>query len=130
MSVQASIEKVTTALAVIKGVRKRWSKEKTVLIEGVPVTPDAIIGRYETQLAAIDRVAKKKAEYRAALAAERAMRRPMQVYTQAVKSSVRGFLGEDAMPDFGWHKPKKPGPKTVKSKLAGVEKRAAKRRKS
>ena len=130
MSVQTSIEKLTVARAVIKGVRKRWSGHATVLIDGVSVTPDAIVARYEAQVAAIDRVAQTKAEYQAALAAERAMRKPMQTYTQSVKTSVLGLLGSGAMPDFGWAKPKKPGPKTLASKLAGVQKRAARRRKT
>jgi hypothetical protein len=130
MSVQTTIEKLVTARAVIKGVRKRWSSQATVFIDGEAVTPDAIIARYEAQMAAIDLVAHKKAEYEAALAAERAMRKPMQAYTLAVKGSVRGFLGVGALPDFGWAKPKKPGPKTLASKLAGVQKRAARRRKT
>ena len=82
------------------------------------------------RLAAIQRVRQAHADYQAALAAERRMRKPMQALTVDVRRAVMRELSPSGFPDFGWKTPRKPGPKTVASKLAGVEKRDAKKRQS
>ena len=128
MSVQARLEKVTTANGVITGVRNRLMGEKVLWVGGRKLTPAGLIALYEEQLAALEQVRQAWIAYQVALAAERQLRRPMQSLTVDVKNTVTMLLGENGFPEFGWKKPKKPGPKTVKSKLAGVEKRAAKKK--
>ena len=128
MPVATKLEKVTTAQGVIAGVRKRFGNRPFVWLSGKKVAPDEIIGRYEAHLAAMERVRQADIAHQAALLEERRMRKPMQELTSSVKRTVLGELGGDRYPDFGWKRPKPPGPKTVKGKLAGVEKRAAKRR--
>ena len=130
MPVQSLLEKVTTAKDVIRGVRKLFGDRPFVWLHGKKATPAEIIARYEEHLASMERVRQARIAYDVALDAERRLRRPMQGLTLAVKAAVLGELGGGVFPEFGWPKPKKPGPKTVKAKLAGVEKRAAKRRKS
>jgi len=128
MPVQARLEKVTTANDVIKGVRRRLMHMPVIPLGGRKLTPDALVALYEAQLAAIERVRQAWSAYQQALFEERRLRKPMQAMTVHVKNAVMMELGPDGYPDFGWKTPKKPGPKTVKAKLAGVQKRAAKKR--
>jgi hypothetical protein len=128
MPVQSKIEKITTAGDVITGVKKRYAGVKTVTVWGKVYTPDEIIAFYEKHLAAIDDVLVKRIAWEVALELERKMRKPAIAMTLGLKTDVHNRFGRNAFADFGWKRPKKPGPKTVKGKLAGVQKRAAKRR--
>ena len=128
MAIQSKIEKLTTAREVMQGVSKHLADRSVLTVAGNKVTPDEIIARYQAQIAAIDRVRETLAVYKTALAAEKRMRRPMQKFTVDFKQVVLMELGPDKLPAFGWKAPKPPGPKTVASKMAGVEKRAAKKR--
>ena len=128
MPVQSKIEKTTTARDVITGVKKRYAGVKTVTVWGKVYTPDEVIAFYEEHLAAIDDVRLKRIAWEVALEVERKMRKPALAMTKGLKTEVYSRFGRNAFGDFGWKRPKKPGPKTVKGKLAGVEKRAAKRK--
>jgi hypothetical protein len=128
MAIQSRIEKLTTARDVSQGVSKLLADRDVLTVAGKAVTPAEILARYQAQMAAMDRVRETWVVYKTALAAEKRMRRPMQKLTVDLKQTVWVELGPEKFPAFGWKKPKKPGPKTVASKLAGVQKRAAKKR--
>ena len=130
MTVQARLEKVTAATDVVAGVKKHLAKRAFVWVAGKKLTPAAVIAMYEKQLAAIEAVRQAHGRYKLALAAEKRLRRPMQAFTVSLKGMVMNELGPANARDFGWKAPGKPGPKTVEAKLAGVEKRAARRRKT
>ena len=128
MTVQARLEKLINARDVIGGVRRRLGKRAALWVAGKKLTPNAVIAVYEEQLAAMEAVRQAHIAYELALAAERKLRRPVQTFTLDLKATVRNELGLAAYRDFGWKLPRKPGPKTLASKLAGVQKRAAKKR--
>lgn len=123
MPVQSRIEKLTTAQDVIDGVRKRFTPGKVYVVAGKRYTTEQIVAMYQTQLAALEAVRQAWIAWQEALADERKLRRPMVRFTVDLKRVVHGHWGLGAFGDFGWQPPKKPGPKTVKAKLAGVEKR-------
>lgn len=127
MPVQSKLEKMTTARNVIAGLKKRFGSVPFMMVSGKKYKPAEVIAFYERHLAAIEDVRKKWAAWQLALRAERAMRKPAIAMTLGLKASVSNRFGFDAYADFGWSRPKKPGPKTVQAKLAGVEKRAKKR---
>jgi hypothetical protein len=123
MPVQSVIEKVTTAQSAIEGIGKRFSPSVTYFVGGREYTKAQMIALYEEQLAAIADVRDKYIAWQGALARERKLRTPVREFTVQLKTTVHSKLGTRAFPDFGWTVPRKPGPKSVKAKLAGVEKR-------
>jgi hypothetical protein len=128
MPVQSRIEKVSTARDVIAGVKKRFTPGAAQVVCGKTFTTEQIIARYEAQLAALEQVRLAYIAWQGALLAERKLRKPMIALTLDLKRFVNGNFGPSAFGDFGWKPPKKPGPKTVKAKLAGVEKRRKNKR--
>jgi hypothetical protein len=128
MPVETTLDKVTFATNVIRGVRKVFAARSFVWVDGKKLSPDDIIARFEEQLAVLEALRKASIAYDVALEAERRLRKPMHELLMGVRRSVLGELGPNAFPFFGWNKPRLPGPKTTASKLAGVQKRAAKKR--
>jgi hypothetical protein len=126
--VQSKLEKVSNANQVVRGFRERFSGTDELWVDGKRLRVDDVVARYQAQLEAIQRVTVAWAAWQTALKAERAMRKPMRELTVALKAAVLQMLGPRVLASFGWKKPRKPGPKTVKAKLAGVQKRAGKRR--
>lgn len=123
MPVQSRLEKLNNAREVIRGVKKRFEPGRTYPFHGVRLTGEEIIARFEAQLVALDAVRAAWAAWQKALGAERKLRKPLIELTTHLKRLVLMQWGPQAFVDFGWEPPKKPGPKTVKAKLAGVEKR-------
>jgi hypothetical protein len=123
MPVQSRIEKLVTAQDVIHGLKKRLEPGATHLVGGKRFTTEQLIARYEAQLAALEAVRQAWIAWQMALDAERKLRKPTIGLTLDLKNFVSVHFGLGAYGDFGWKAPKKPGPKTVKAKLAGVEKR-------
>jgi hypothetical protein len=126
MPVQTTIEKITNAQDVIRGVKKHFAKAKVVSVWGKSYAPAEIVAFYEGQLAAIEGVRLAYIAWQEALDVERKLRKPAIAMTRGLKNVVWSQRGVNAFGDFGWPRPKKPGPKTIKSKLAGVEKRRKK----
>jgi hypothetical protein len=128
MPVQSRIEKLTTAQDVISGVKKRFTPGRSYMVAGKSYTTEQIIACYEAQLAALEAVRLAYIAWQVALHDERKLRKPTIRFTVDLKTVVQSNWGTSAFGDFGWKAPKKPGPKTVKAKLAGVEKRRKNKR--
>jgi hypothetical protein len=127
MPVQSKLEKQEIARGAIRGVKKRFGGFAGVMIHGKKYTPAEIVAFYEKHLAAMEDIRKTWIAWQLAIRAERALRRPAATMTLGLRTVVRQQFGLEAYADFSWPKPKKPGPKTVRAKLAGVQKRAKKR---
>jgi hypothetical protein len=125
--VQTKQEKVAIARAVIRGLKKSWGPREVLRIWGEDCTVQALIDRYQQQLDAIAEVDRRYAAWRGAVRREKQLRRPMQVFSGRLRRRVQLQLGPDALADFEWAVPKKPGPKTLAGKLAGAQKRAKKK---
>jgi hypothetical protein len=126
--VQSKLEKISIAQNVIRGIKKTLAPGEKRSIGGVVYTREELIARYEDHLAKLEAIRQAWAAWQEALAAERSLRKPMTDLTYHLKQTVHGRWGVRRFGDFGWEVPKKPGPKTVKAKLAGVEKRRKNKR--
>jgi len=98
-----------------------------LVVGGVQYTRDEIIALFEEHTAAIDDKRKRYAAYRAEVARERKLaRRSLGLYLD-LHAALGNHFGSVNLWRFGMKEHGKPGPKTLQSKLAGVQKRAKKR---
>ena len=130
MPVLTKLEKVTTARNIIAGLRKRYPPGAVLMRLGRRYVREDLIALFEEQLAAIGDVETTWAAWQDALMREERLRGPAREAEVAVRDAVYNQHGAAGSRDFGWEPPKKTGPKTVASKMAGIEKRAKKRGRS
>jgi hypothetical protein len=129
MSKESTIQKVTMARGAIRGLKKRFGPNVVIVLWGKKWKRKDLVALLESHLAAIEEKRKRKAAYEASVAAEKALARRVLPLLLGLRRSVNITFGGGALAEFDMKRYGKPGPKTTAAKLAGVEKRAAKRAK-
>ena len=127
MSKESDLTKLTRASNLVTGLRKHFKPGEKLVVGGVQYTRDEIIALFEEHTAAIDDKRKRYAAYRAEVARERKLaRRSLGLYLD-LHAALGNHFGSVNLWRFGMKEHGKPGPKTLQSKVAGVQKRAKKR---
>jgi hypothetical protein len=119
------------AAKVVAGIRKRLPRNETYMMNGKAFSHEELVAFFQEQVDVIDAVKSARSALAAAIAKDRVVARRMVNsrlapfrYTIANRFASR----VDALADFGWTMPKKPGPKTLAGKVAGQEKARATRK--
>jgi hypothetical protein len=128
MSKESAITKAERARRVLRGLKQLFKDSPVLRVDGVPYRRAQIEALFRAHLAAIDEKAARYAAYRQAVAAERAIARKTNAMWIDLYVAVLGRFGRAKLPVLGMKLHRKPGPKTVAAKLAGVQKRAKKKR--
>jgi hypothetical protein len=128
MSRIGAITKAERARQVIGGLGKAFDPGAKVVLGGKTYLQDEVIAIFRAHLAAIDAKKSRYAAYQQAVAEERALAKQTADLWQSLTNLVRVTVAKTKLPVMGIRARKKPGPKTVAAKAAGVEKRAKKRR--
>jgi hypothetical protein len=121
--------KLAQAHEVILGLERRFPPRMVHVIARKRYTTRQLVRLYQSQIDALAEIDHANAVLKVALAKEQAIAKEVAAMTAALKGLVHARLGMNitSWGDFGWTLPKKPGPKTVEAKLAGVRKRAERR---
>jgi hypothetical protein len=125
----SQVTKRTRAASIVSGIRKRLPSAETYKMSGKAYTHEELAAFFQAQVDALDAVHAARAALAAAIAKERAVARSVAARLPLFQNSIGNRLGftPEVFADFGWQLPKKPGPKTTASKLAGVERARATR---
>jgi hypothetical protein len=127
MSKESDLTKRTMASRLVMGLKKHLKPDDKLMLAGVVYTRDEIIAVFEEHTTAIDDKRKRYAAYRSEVARERKLaKRSLGLY-HTLHTVLGNLFGWVNLGRFGMKEHKKPGPKTLQSKLAGVQKRAKKR---
>jgi hypothetical protein len=123
------VAKVNEALSVIAGLTEHFPNEGKLSVGGKAISRAALVAIFQGHLDAIHEVEAALAAFQAAVRKERAIAKRTKTTRALLRSTLRSKFGTDVRvwADFGLKLAKKPGPKTVASKLAGVRKREAAR---
>jgi hypothetical protein len=116
------------AANVVAGIRKHMPSGKKVYVDGKAYTPTGLAALFQEQVDAIDAVRSARGALAAAVSKERAVAKKVNEATLDLRSTLFNMFTPVVLADFGWARPKKPGPKTTAAKLAGVLKAAATRK--
>ncbi len=127
MSKESAITKLARARNVIQGLRRHFKAREVIRVDGKDFTRAQIIRLFKRHEAAIDAKRRRYDAYLRAVADERALAKATLAMWYGIHNTVSAKLGRKNLPGFGMREHKKPGPKTVASKLAGVQKRAKRR---
>jgi hypothetical protein len=130
MSRIGAITKAERARQVVKSLKTVFTSGDPVVLRGKTYSLDEVIGIFQAHLAAIDAKKARYAEYQAAVASEQALAKQTADLWQALTNVVRNQVPKTKLPVMGIRARKKPGPRTVEAKAAGVDKRAKKKRPS
>jgi hypothetical protein len=126
---QSKNAKAAAATNLMAGARKRFPSGTQILIGGVFLTIDAILGELQTLVDNRAAVVAAQATARTKVAAEAAqlpaLDATLSAFTAFVKLSYRGKA--DALADFGLEPPKARTPMTAEQKAVAAVKRAATR---
>jgi hypothetical protein len=128
MSKESATTKLTRARNVLRGLKKLLKPRGKMLVDGVPRSRGDMEALFQSHIDAIDAKARRYAAYQQAVAAERAIARKTNALWINLYLAVRGQHGLAGVSVLGMKPHKKPGPKTLASKLAGVQKRARRKR--
>ena len=120
--------KVDRAVKVIGGLKALFGPREKVWVEGKVWRRDDLIALFASHTAAIRDKNARYLAYLASVAAEKALARQTNAVWLALRNTVSTAHGPAAIVKVGLQPYKKPGPKTIASKLAGVQKRAARKR--
>jgi hypothetical protein len=118
------------AANVIAGIRKHLPRNKKINVDGKAYTVNELVAPFQQQLDAIAAVRSARAALAVAVRKERAAAKKVNTLTRGLKPVAFDIFNFplDVLADFGWQRPKKPGPKTTAAKLTGVLKAAATRK--
>jgi hypothetical protein len=113
----------------IDGITRRFPADKVFILAQKKYARDELVAVFEAHLADLDAADSAHVTWRAAVASERKAGLVAHGVAALFRALLFGELGAGSaeLGHFGWTPPKKPGPKTVAAKLAGVEKGAATR---
>jgi hypothetical protein len=127
MSKESDVTKRSMAYKLVTGLKKHLKASDKLWINGVEHTRDELIAFFDEHTAALDEKRDRYAMYRSSVARERRLsRRSLGLYKR-LHTILRNLFGPEHLGRFGMKEHKRPGPKTIASKLAGVRKRAKKR---
>jgi hypothetical protein len=127
MSKESDLSKLTMASKLVAGLKKHFKPTDKLLVSGVEYSRDEVIAVFDEHTTALDEKRKRYASYRSAVARERALaKRSLALYLD-LHTVLGNLFGWVNLVRFGMKEHKKPGPKTLDAKLAGVQKRAKKR---
>jgi hypothetical protein len=123
------VDKHMQAKSLLRGLGKHFPKEGKHKVGGKPRSRGELVALVQAHLDAMHEVDVARAAFRASVAKERALAKRVKAATGPIRDYVRNAFGPDlaVLADFGLKIAKKPGPKTVAAKLAGVQKRQAAR---
>lgn len=130
MSKESATTKLTRARNVVRGLRKLLKSREKMFVDGVLRGRAEIEGLFQSHIDALDEKKRRYAAYQQAVAAERAIARQTNAMWLQLYVAVRGQHGRPGLVTLGMKLHKKPGPKTTASKLAGVQKRAQRKRRA
>ena len=130
MSRIGAITKAERARQVVQSLKAVFTSGDTVVLRGKTYALDEVIGVFQAHLAALDAKTSRYAEYQAAVASEQALAKQTADLWQALTNVVRNQVPKTKLPVMGIRARRKPGPRTVEAKAAGVDKRAKKKRSS
>ena len=128
MSRIGAITKSERARQVMTNLDKAFDPGEKVVLGGKTYLQDEVIAIFRAHLAAIDAKKSRYAAYQQAVAEEQALAKQTADLWQSLTNVVRIRTPKAKLPVMGIRARKKPGPKTVAAKAAGVEKRAKKKR--
>ncbi len=128
MSRIGAITKAERARQVTTNLDKAFDPGVKLVLGGKAYTHDEVKAIFQSHLAAIDAKKSRYAAYQQAVAQERALAKQTAELWQSLTNVVRVTMPATKLPVMGIRARKKPGPKTVAAKAAGVEKRAKKKR--
>jgi hypothetical protein len=128
MSKESTVTKVQRARKVASGMKKLFKATDEMILAGKARTRDEVIDLFTSHVAALDERDRRYQAYLAAVAAERALAKQTNAVWLDLRTAVKSLRGAAQLPKLGMKPHRKPGPRTVASKLAGVQKRAAKKR--
>jgi len=126
----SQLQRRTRAANVVAGIQKRLPRDETYSLNGKAYSHEELAAFFQAQVDALDAIRSARAVLASAVAKERAVSRRVTARVPSFRDLIAQRFGmrPDALSDFGWTVPKKPGPKTVAGKLAGVEKARATRK--
>jgi hypothetical protein len=115
-------KQLASARDAIAGLKKTFAPGEAMVVGGIECTRDEIIADLQAHVDALRAVDAARAAYRGAVGRERDAARAAAAWLARVKLFLLANHGgnEAVLSAFGWKAPKKPGPKTVASKLQGV----------
>ena len=123
------VDKLMQATSAIRGLTKHFPKEGKLGVGGKAMSRAGVIALFQAHLDAMQEVDRARAALRTSVTKERALAKRAKATRVLLKDCLRSRFGTDleVWGDFGLKLSKKPGPKTVAAKLAGVRKREAAR---
>jgi hypothetical protein len=126
----SQVTKRFRAASVISGIKKRLPRTETYMLDGKSFTHEDLVALFQAQLDALDAIRSARAVLAAAVAKERSVARSVATNLPGFQQAMGSRFGfkADVFADFGWQLPKKPGPKTIASKIAGAERVKATRK--
>jgi hypothetical protein len=127
MSKESDLTKRTRAAGLVAGLRKHFKQGDRLVVGGVEYSRDEVIAIFEEHTTALDDKRARYAAYRAVVASERKLARRSRAMYTTLHTVLGNLFGWENLGRFGMKQHKKPGPKTVEAKLAGVRKRAKRR---
>jgi hypothetical protein len=124
----AKSTKVARNLGALKGIRKHFTRRKSVVLWGVTYTVEALAAVFEDHLAAMARVEELTLQRAAAVAHERQLEARLRPVHAAIKDLAESELGIHSirMNDYGIKPDRKPH-MTAETKKRANEKRQATR---
>ncbi len=128
MSRIGAITKAERARQVMTSLGSVFPPGEKLVLGGKTYLQDEVIAIFRAHLAAIDAKKSRYAAYQQAVAEEQALAKQTGEMWQDLTGVVRIRMPKAKLPVMGIRARKKPGPKTVEAKAAGVEKRAKKKR--
>jgi hypothetical protein len=127
MSKESALTKAERARLVVTNLPKLFPKNASMFVGGRKWTRDELVAFYKSHLAALDRKVARYAAYREAVAQEKTLAREANDVWIHLYSVMENEIGADGPTRLGMKRHRKPGPKTLEAKVAGVQKRAKKR---
>jgi hypothetical protein len=123
------IDKLTHARNVLRGLTKHYPAHGRPRIGGKPFSRAELIALFQGHLDAMQEVETARIAFVVAVAKERVLAKRVKVTTVALRAFLSNVFGPSlaVWAEFGLQLAKKPGPKTVAGKVAGVRKRQAAR---
>ena len=125
----SKIEKRAAATNVTSGLGSSLMKRMRYLIGGKTYSRRELVAVFRAHIDAIDDVDRARATLADKVRKEKEASKQAKAIARMLKLKILGHFGASptALGAFGWSVPKKPGPKTIAAKAAGVNKRTAAR---
>jgi hypothetical protein len=128
MAKQSQTQKRIDAANLVAGIQKHCARNQTYWISGKSYSYEEYVAFFQAQVDALDAITSARSALMGAVAKERAVAKKVGKELPLLRTVLAHQFGAAVLlADFGIKPRKKPGPKTVAAKVAGVLKARATR---